>query len=223
MNFDFLAGDAERAQVLARIQALCELPDGQAGCWLWRGCRSNVLGGKPVMSFRGKQAPVRRVVFFLREGFLPPAGMWVTCCGNPACVSMHCARAMLQHHAQLRAARRGAYSRPEANRARRKSARGRAQVAQTVVEQVLSMPGSNAEAARATGLSRAYVGDIRRGKTRKPLGANAVQVRVHVKRAAAVRAEQQAAREHAEQVQETRLQALRKASRTAGVWAGLMA
>lgn len=217
--FDQPVGAAEFAAVVARIHALCDLPDGELGCWLWKGSRSS----KPLMSFRGHPTAVRRVVFFLREGVVPGAGQWVTCCGHPDCVSMHCARAMVQSKAQQRAARRGAYSQPEANRNRLLAARARAVYGQELVEQLLQMPGSCAEVARSQGMSRAYVSALRRGLARVPVDVNARQARTRIKHAAALRAELDAAREHAMQVHQGRLKALRAAQGATGVWAGLMA
>ena len=208
----------ERERVFARIKALCDLPLGEGGCWIWRGNNANSSTLKPLMHFRGRAYAVRRVVFFLHHGFVPPPGMSASGCGVHGCVAPGCVHALPRKAVMRRAARAGACSKPEANRNRKAAAQARARYGEDVVQLVRSLDCSAAEAARIVGMSKAHVINIRSGRSRTSLDAPPPQPRGTRQQAAMRRSASAAAQRH----RAGRLDQLAKAAEVAGMWAGLL-
>ena len=208
----------EHDRVLARVKALCYLPEGEGGCWIWRGTNADSRTLKPLMYFRGRAHAVRRVVFFVHHGFVPPPGMSASGCGVHGCVAPGCVHALPRKAVMRRAARAGACSTPEANRNRKAAAQARARYGDDVVQLVRSLDCSAAEAARIVGMSKAHVINIRSGRARTPLDASPPPARGTRQQAVMRRLASAAAQRH----QAGRIDQLAKAAKVAGMWAGLL-
>lgn len=204
--YDTPATAQERQTVYARIQTQCCLPEGEGGCWLWRGNGAGDSTRRPRISFRGEGQALRRVVYFLRHGALPPLGECATGCGEPDCVSPHCIQAAPRRAILRRAAEAGRCSTPWANLSRKMAAQARTVHNAAAVELARTLPCSAAEAARITGMSKAHVVNIRAGRAR-----------TLIEPAAPIDAAQAVERERTQ-----RLDRVRAARATAGVWGGLL-
>lgn len=216
--FEVVASAEERAAVFARVRALCTLPDGEGGCWIWAGSGGQSSSARPTMHFRGRAYAVRRVVFFLQHGFEVPAGMSATGCGVPGCVAPGCVHALPPTAVMRRSAKAGRCSTPEAQRARKAAAQRRARIDPEVVELVRALDCSGAEAARITGMSKAHAINIRSGRARTPLDAPVQRPRGTRQQAATRRAAAAAAQRNRQAL----LGKLAQAAEVAGIWRGLL-
>lgn len=139
-------------------------------CWLWQaGCsgkRREGGVGRPVMrNAEGQTVPVRREVYRLTRGAVPPERVVGAACGHPLCVAPGCMRCWTHRQAKQAAAARGAYSSMAKIMKGAATRRARSHVTEDKV-QAIRAAATSTLAHRATGVSLAHCKAIRAGRAR---------------------------------------------------------
>ena len=140
----------------------------EGDCLLWQGAISKP--SKPVMQTGRKLIPVRRYIFTELLGKKVKPGHLVSfTCDNDLCVHEGHIDQMTRSELVKRAADRTMYHlRPDRNTKLAMAARSRSPHSEELVDQVRNAEGSYQQIADRMGLNKAFVGDIRSGRHRKP-------------------------------------------------------
>jgi hypothetical protein len=146
-----------------RLMALCT---EEGDCKLWPGPFHN--NGQPRVTVPGKQKQMltRRVVYQALHGEIPEGKVLSPTCGQKRCLK--CIEAMTVAEARALAASFGAYRNTARLRRATLTNRSRSRITETMVEQIKQAPSAK-EASEQTGVSLAYVYQIREGYRRAPL------------------------------------------------------
>lgn len=78
-----------RSDILTKILARVDTPDGLCGCWLWNGPTSGDGrgGGYPRMSLDGQTVAVHKVSYVHFHGYVPGKKQIDHTCNNRLCVN----------------------------------------------------------------------------------------------------------------------------------------
>jgi hypothetical protein len=143
---------------LEAIHANC-IEEGE--CWLWQGALSH--GTTPTMRLPGtrRQASVRRMVLEL-QGIVLGKRKAFPCCGNSACVSPACTKAMTHAEMLTRVAQRSGYAHNLARNSKIAAGkRKNSPLTPELVEEIRSSPESGHAIARRLGFNQSTVQAIR--------------------------------------------------------------
>jgi hypothetical protein len=143
---------------LEAIHANC-IEEGD--CWLWQGALSH--GTTPTMRITGgkHQASVRRLVLELKGVVLGKRKAFPVC-GNSACVSPACTKAMTSAEMLTKVAKRSGYAQSPARNAKIAAGkRKHSPITPELVEEIRSSPESGRAIARRLSLSQSTVQAIR--------------------------------------------------------------
>lgn len=147
--------------LIARLLARCtEVGD----CLIWQG---RVANGSPLVYIDGKYLTARRVLWEATRGPIG-RGLYPSCtCHESACMNIEHIRLMTTRQIARKAAKTGAFSRPE-RRAAIALALRRSSKITPEMEQRIRAAESGAAVARELGISKSMATKIRAGKARAP-------------------------------------------------------
>ena len=148
---------SEGMDLIARLLARCtEVGD----CLIWQGRVSN---GSPQVHLQGKYMTARRVLWEATHGAIP-RGLYPSCvCHEQACMNIKHIRLMTTQQIAMKAATRGAFSRPERCAAIAVAVRRRSKLTPEMLQRIRAAD-TGAAVARELGISKSLATKIRAGK-----------------------------------------------------------
>lgn len=147
------------ADLKKRILAKCE---EMGDCLEWTAAPSG--GGGFYINVEGKTLNVRRALYAIEHGCVPPGRLVTYACDNPMCVAHQ--KAVTARQRNLRTAKEGKFDTPEFRARVAAGKRKVSRLSDAAVAEIRDFAGSVPEVAAKHGISAGYAYMLRRGRFR---------------------------------------------------------